>query len=76
MTFWSLGNKARPRFICELRVDGFNYTGVGNSISKKDASTNAARDFIEYLIRTAQINPSEVPEHVSILYCDNTGREV
>ncbi|XP_021944591.1 dosage compensation regulator isoform X2 [Folsomia candida] len=57
------GNKARPRFICELRVDGFNYTGVGNSISKKDASTNAARDFIEYLIRTAQINPSEVPEH-------------
>ena len=39
------------RFKCELRVTGIPYIGVGTSTSKKDAQTNAAHDFCQYLIR-------------------------
>ncbi|XP_062271002.1 LOW QUALITY PROTEIN: ATP-dependent RNA helicase A protein-like, partial [Scomber scombrus] len=45
------GNKNRPKFMCEVRVDTYNYTGMGNSTNKKDAQTNAARDFVNYLVR-------------------------
>ncbi|XP_035279928.1 ATP-dependent RNA helicase A isoform X2 [Anguilla anguilla] len=55
------GNKNRQKFMCEVRVEGFSYTGMGNSTNKKDAQANAARDFINYLVRVGQVNPSEVP---------------
>lgn len=55
------GNKNRQKFVCEVRVDGFNYTGMGNSTSKKDAQTNAARDFVNYLVRTGEMKADEVP---------------
>ncbi|XP_061099703.1 ATP-dependent RNA helicase A isoform X2 [Conger conger] len=55
------GNKHRQKFMCEVRVEGFSYTGMGNSTNKKDAQANAARDFINYLVRVGQVNPSEVP---------------
>uniref|UniRef100_A0A8C4SGW0 RNA helicase n=1 Tax=Erpetoichthys calabaricus TaxID=27687 RepID=A0A8C4SGW0_ERPCA len=55
------GNKNRPKFLCEVRVDGFNYTGMGNSTNKKDAQANAARDFVNYLVRTGEVKASEVP---------------
>lgn len=45
----------------QVRVDGFNYTGMGNSTSKKDAQTNAARDFVNYLVRTGEMKADEVP---------------
>lgn len=45
------GGRGRTRFKCELRVTGIPYIGVGNSTSKKDASSNAAYDFCQYLIR-------------------------
>ncbi|KAI1716587.1 double-stranded RNA binding motif domain-containing protein [Ditylenchus destructor] len=51
----------RTRFRCELRVNNFNYVGVGNSTSKKDAGTNAARDFGAHLVREGLINASELP---------------
>lgn len=35
--------------------------GVGNSTNKKDAQSNAARDFIQYLVRTGELNAAEVP---------------
>ncbi|XP_069497510.1 ATP-dependent RNA helicase A isoform X1 [Ambystoma mexicanum] len=58
------GNKNRQKFSCEVRVDGFNYTGMGNSTSKKDAQSNAARDFVNYLVRMGEVKSSEVPTFV------------
>uniref|UniRef100_A0A3Q2E140 RNA helicase n=1 Tax=Cyprinodon variegatus TaxID=28743 RepID=A0A3Q2E140_CYPVA len=55
------GNKNRQKFTCEVRVDGYNYMGMGNSTNKKDAQTNAARDFVNYLVRVGEINAAEVP---------------
>lgn len=37
------------------------YVGAGNSTSKKDAEKNAARDFVNYLVRTGKVNQNEVP---------------
>jgi len=55
------GPKHRQRFLCELRVPTYPYTAVGNSTSKKDAEANAAKDFVQYLIRKGDIDPSQVP---------------
>lgn len=44
-----------------MRVDSFNYIGMGNSTNKKDAQTNAARDFVNYLVRIGEMNAAEVP---------------
>uniref|UniRef100_A0A8C5PZX5 RNA helicase n=1 Tax=Leptobrachium leishanense TaxID=445787 RepID=A0A8C5PZX5_9ANUR len=57
----SAGNKNRQKFQCEVRVDGYNYTGMGNSTNKKDAQSNAARDFVNYLVRTGEVKSDEVP---------------
>lgn len=56
------GPKQRQRFLCELRVPSYNYVGVGNSINKKDAQANAAKDFVQFLIRKGEVNPAEVPD--------------
>ncbi|KAK0088841.1 hypothetical protein PV325_010438 [Microctonus aethiopoides] len=55
------GPKHRQRFLCELRVTGFDYVGAGNSTNKKDAQANASRDFINYLVRTGHVNEKDVP---------------
>lgn len=34
---------------------------AGNSTNKKDAQMNAARDFIQFLVREGKVSPSEVP---------------
>lgn len=44
-----------------MRVDGIPYVGAGNSTNKKDAEKNAARDFINFLVRTGQLNASDIP---------------
>lgn len=44
-----------------MRVDGFSYIGMGNSTNKKDAQANAARDFVNYLVRVGEMSASEVP---------------
>ncbi|XGW21685.1 hypothetical protein V3C99_004562 [Haemonchus contortus] len=49
------------RFKCELRVPGHSYVGLGNSLNKKDAGTNAAMDFCNYLVRQGLLKASEVP---------------
>ncbi|RZF34724.1 hypothetical protein LSTR_LSTR015147 [Laodelphax striatellus] len=56
----STGPKHRQRFLCELRVEGFNYVGAGNSFNKKDAEKNASKDFIQYLLRQNIISPADV----------------
>lgn len=57
----SAGNKQRQRFLCEVTIPGFDYVGVGNSTNKKDAQTNAARDFLLFLVRAGRLSQSEVP---------------
>ncbi|XP_072504539.1 ATP-dependent RNA helicase A isoform X2 [Notamacropus eugenii] len=57
----AVGNKNRQKFMCEVRVEGFNYTGMGNSTNKKDAQSNAARDFVNYLVRVNEVKSEEVP---------------
>ena len=59
------GPKHRQRFLCELRVNGFDYVGVGNSTNKKDAQINACRDFINYLVRAGHINSNDVPGDIT-----------
>ena len=61
----STGPPHRQRFLCELRVAGINYTACGNSANKKDAQTNAARDFIAYLVRQGKITQNELPPSLS-----------
>ncbi|KAJ8980233.1 hypothetical protein NQ317_003741 [Molorchus minor] len=55
------GPKHRQRFLCEVRVAGYNYVGAGNSTNKKDAQANAAKDFVSFLVRQGLINSAEVP---------------
>ncbi|KAL8568221.1 hypothetical protein ACOMHN_027744 [Nucella lapillus] len=55
------GPKHRQRFKCELRVEGLEYVAIGNSTSKKDAQANAARDFVNFLVRIGKIDANEVP---------------
>uniref|UniRef100_A0A8C3TKT9 RNA helicase n=1 Tax=Catharus ustulatus TaxID=91951 RepID=A0A8C3TKT9_CATUS len=57
----SAGGRGRQTFLCEVRVEGFNYVGMGNSTNKKDAQSNAARDFINYLVRINEMKKDEVP---------------
>ncbi|XP_075220510.1 dosage compensation regulator mle isoform X1 [Lycorma delicatula] len=72
------GPKHRQRFLCELRVDGFNYVGAGNSNNKKDAEKNASKDFIQYLVRQSIIQANEAPIDTGITViqgdgCDRSG---
>ncbi|XP_056647810.1 dosage compensation regulator isoform X1 [Diorhabda sublineata] len=55
------GTKNRQRFLCEVRIDGYNYVGAGNSTNKKDAQSNAAKDFVSYLVRQGFVNKNDVP---------------
>ncbi|XP_059334547.1 ATP-dependent RNA helicase A [Ammospiza nelsoni] len=55
------GGRGRQTFLCEVRVEGFNYVGMGNSTNKKDAQSNAARDFINYLVRVNEMRKDEIP---------------
>ncbi len=40
----------------KVRLEGYNYIGMGNSTNKKDAQSNAARDFVNYLVRTKEVS--------------------
>uniref|UniRef100_A0A1B6BXD9 RNA helicase n=1 Tax=Clastoptera arizonana TaxID=38151 RepID=A0A1B6BXD9_9HEMI len=56
------GPKTRQRFLCELRVEGYPYIAAGNSSRKKDAHFNAAKDFIQYLVRQGELSEHEIPK--------------
>lgn len=49
-------------YMFQCRVDGHAYVAIGNSTSKKDAQTNAARDFAQFLIRSGLMQASEIPQ--------------
>ncbi|XP_018018357.1 ATP-dependent RNA helicase A [Hyalella azteca] len=55
------GPHHRPRFLCELQVPTYAYTAIGNSTSKKQAEANAAKDFIQFLIRKGEVTIQDVP---------------
>ncbi|CAH1119551.1 unnamed protein product [Phaedon cochleariae] len=55
------GPKHRQRFLCEVRIEGYNYVGAGNSTNKKDAQSNAAKDFVSFLVRQGHVNQNDVP---------------
>uniref|UniRef100_A0A672PSV1 DRBM domain-containing protein n=1 Tax=Sinocyclocheilus grahami TaxID=75366 RepID=A0A672PSV1_SINGR len=46
--------------MCEVRIS-YSYIGMGNSNNKKDAQSNAGRDFVNYLVRMKEVSPGEVP---------------
>ena len=50
----------------QCRIPGFDYVAAGNSANKKDAQTNAAKDMVQYLVRTGRMNASEVPEFMPV----------
>uniref|UniRef100_A0A1I8EBV1 DRBM domain-containing protein n=1 Tax=Wuchereria bancrofti TaxID=6293 RepID=A0A1I8EBV1_WUCBA len=52
----------KTRFRCELRIPGQHHVGLGISVNKKDAATNAARDFAHFLIRQKLLDPTELPK--------------
>uniref|UniRef100_A0A8K9UAZ0 RNA helicase n=1 Tax=Oncorhynchus mykiss TaxID=8022 RepID=A0A8K9UAZ0_ONCMY len=54
------GNKNRQKFLREVLIEGFNYTGMGNSTNKKDSQANAARDLVNYLVGAGEMNAAEV----------------
>ena len=56
-------------------MDGFDYVGCGNSTSKKDAQTNAAKDFCQYLVREGKLNAAEVPSIDVSIYSINQDLE-
>lgn len=60
------GPKHRQRFLCELTVPTYNYTAFGNSTNKKDAQSNAAKDFLVYLVRQGLLSQSEIPQDSGI----------
>ncbi|XP_031346479.1 dosage compensation regulator isoform X1 [Photinus pyralis] len=60
------GPKHRQRFLCEVRVAGYTYVGAGNSTNKKDAQSNASRDFVSFLVRQGHVNSKDVPTDLGL----------
>lgn len=58
------GPKHRQRFLCEVRVEGYNYVGAGNSTNKKDAQSNASKDFVSFLVRQGFVSKTDVPVEI------------
>lgn len=50
----------------QCRIPGFDYVAAGNSTNKKDAQTNAAKDMVQYLVRSSRLSASEVPEFIAV----------
>lgn len=53
--------------MCEVRVGGYDYVGAGNSANKKDSQSNAARDFVQYLVRQGHLSQADIPDTVSYM---------
>ena len=62
------GRKQAPRFLCEVRVPSYSYVGVGNSTTKKEAQFNAAKDFIQFLVRQGKIDEKDLPSDVGTFW--------
>lgn len=49
-----------------MRLPPHPYVAAGNSTNKKDAERNAARDFVNFLVRSGKMNPNDVPSDAGI----------
>lgn len=58
-----IGPKHRQRFLCEVRCPTIPYVAAGNSTNKKDAEKNAARDFVNFLVRSGKMMAGDVPRN-------------
>ncbi len=67
------GGKQRQRFLCQLSVPGYEYVACGNSTNKKDAQSNAARDFLKFLERRGEIGRGEMPAEAGFSGEDSGG---
>lgn len=68
MFLFFTGPKNRQRFLSEVRIQGHNYVGAGNSTNKKDSQANAAKDFVQYLVRQGHVSASDLPVDVCYIY--------
>ena len=50
----------------QVQIDGFDYVGLGSATSKKDAETNAAKDFCGFLIGAGIIPPDSFPDDLFV----------
>lgn len=53
------------RFL-QVQVEGFDYVGLGSASNKKDAETNAAKDFCGFLIGAGIIPPDSFPDDLFV----------
>ena len=62
----TIGQRPDQHFKCSLTAEGFEKTAQGEAQSKKEAQTEAAWQFIEWLAETNKLSPSEL-EHVQTM---------
>lgn len=62
----TVGDRPNQHFKCTLSAEGFERKGTGTAQSKKDAQTNAAWDFIDWLMTSKHLMNYEV-EHVNTM---------
>ena len=53
-------------FVLQVQVEGFDYVGLGSATNKKDAETNAAKDFCGFLIGAGIIPADSFPEDLFV----------
>ena len=49
-----------------MQIEGFDYVGLGSANNKKDAETNAAKDFCGFLIGAGIIPPDSFPDDLFV----------
>ena len=59
-------NSIAPIIKLQVQIDGFDYVGLGSATSKKDAETNAAKDFCGFLIGAGIIPPDSFPDDLFV----------
>nr|XP_026692505.1 uncharacterized protein LOC100180184 isoform X2 [Ciona intestinalis] len=57
----SIGERPEQTFRCELRVNNYKFVGVGEAESKKEAQTEAAWNFADYLVKQGDLLAEELP---------------
>lgn len=53
-------------FLLQIQIEGFDYVGLGSATNKKDAETNAAKDFCGFLIGAGIIPADSFPDDLFV----------
>ncbi|CAK8692261.1 uncharacterized protein LOC143461861 [Clavelina lepadiformis] len=62
----AVGERPDQTFRCELRVGGYKFVGVGEAPSKKDAQTDAAWNFADFLVKQGDLKKTDLPPRLVI----------